>query len=94
MNKSRPVLITFSVLAGLQIITAGTVLADVIGVQLAGLIVLLVAAVQAGMSFYVQGQVVPYSDTAAYVNEEGDTVAGPAAAPVNGTPVDVAASRA
>lgn len=78
-NKSRPVLITFSVLAGLQILTAGTVLAEVIGAQTAGLVVLAVAAVQAGMSFYVQGQVVPYTDTAAYIDAEGRTVAGPAA---------------
>ena len=95
MNKSRPVLITFSVLAGLQILTAGTALADVIGAQTAGLIVLAVAAVQAGMSFYVQGQVVPLVDTAAYVDTKGNTVAGPASPPqvVDGASVTVVPDR-
>lgn len=95
MNKSRPVLITFSVLAGLQILTAGTALADVIGDKPAGLIVLAIAAVQAGMSFYVQGQVVPLQDTAAYVDTKGNTVAGPASPPqvVDGTSVEVVSSN-
>jgi hypothetical protein len=94
MNKSRPVLITFSVLAGLQILTAGTALADVIGKDVAGLIVLAVAAVQAGMSFYVQGQVVPLQDTAAYVDTKGNTVAGPASPPqvIDGSAVEVVKS--
>lgn len=91
MNKSRPVLITFSILAGLQILTAGATLGDVVGDKVAGLIVLAVAAVQAGMSFYVQGQVVPLADTAAYVDTKGNTVAGPASPPsvVDGSSVEV-----
>lgn len=78
MSKSRPVLITFSILAGLQILTAGSVLSDVIGPQIAGLIVLGIAAVQGGLSFYVQGQVVPQQDVAAFVNKDHEVVAGPA----------------
>lgn len=94
MNKSRPVLITFSVLAGLQILTAGAALGDVVGTKVAGLVVLAVAAVQAGMSFYVQGQVVPLQDTAAYVDTKGNTVAGPASPPqvVDGESVEVVSS--
>lgn len=90
--KSRPVAITFSVLAGLQILTAGATLADVIGEQVAGLLVLAVAAVQAGMSFYVQSTVTPAGDVAAYANNAGEMVAGPAAGATNGTPVTVEAS--
>lgn len=95
MNKSRPVLITFSILAGLQILTAGAALGDVVGDKVAGLIVLAVAAVQAGMSFYVQGQVVPLQDTAAYVDTKGNTVAGPASPPqvVDGAQVEVVNSN-
>jgi hypothetical protein len=93
MTKSRPVLIVFSILAGLQILTAGAALGDTIGKDAAGLIVLAVAAVQGGMSFYVQGQVVPQEDVAALQNEAGIVVAGPAAGPTNGTPVDVSPSR-
>jgi hypothetical protein len=94
MNKSRPVLITFSILAGLQILTAGAALSDVLGDKVAGLVVLAVAAVQAGMSFYVQNQVVPVNDTAAYVDTSGNLVAGPASPPsvVDGESVAVIAS--
>lgn len=90
MTKSRPVLITFSVLAALQILTAGATLSDVIGEQVAALLVLLVASVQAGMSFYVQGVVVPQEDVAAYINSAGNAVAGPAAGMTNGSPVKIA----
>ena len=89
MNKSRPVLITFSVLAALQVLTGGSALADFIGKDLAGLIVLIVAAVQVGMTFYVQNQTVPVQDAVAYVNQEGQAVAGPAAGLTNGTAVEV-----
>lgn len=89
MTKSRPVLITFSILAGLQVLTAGAALADVVGNDIAALISLGIASTQAGMSFYVQGTVVPQENVAAYENNEGVVVAGPAAGPTNGTPVVV-----
>jgi hypothetical protein len=76
--KSRPVLIIFSILAGLQILTAGAALGDVVGKDVVGLLVLAIAAVQTGMTFYVQNQVTPMNDVSAYVDQEGQTVAGPA----------------
>lgn len=90
-TKSRPVLITFSILAGLQVLTGGTALADIIGKDAAGLIILAIAAIQVGMTFYVQGQVTPSTDVAAYVNQNGATVAGPASPPqvIDGTTVEV-----
>jgi hypothetical protein len=93
MNKSKPVLITFSVLAGLQVLTGAAALADVIGQTAFGLFAITVAAVQVGMTFFVQNQVTPTKDVAAYDtgNEQG-IVAGPAAAPVTGTPVAVVAA--
>lgn len=87
--QSRPVLIIFSILAGLQILSAGAALGDVIGDSAAAFVVLAVAAVQAGMSFYVSGQVTPNGNVAAVQNDVGVIVAGPAAGPTNGTPVDV-----
>lgn len=87
--KSRPVLITFSILAGLQILTAGAALGDIIGAELAAFFVLAVAAAQGGMSFYVQGVVVPTQDVGAFQNTAGQMVAGPAAGATNGTPVVV-----
>lgn len=87
--KSRPVLITFSILAGLQVLTGGAVLTDVIGEKFAGFFILVVSAVQVGMTFYVQNLTVPYRDAVAFVDGQGDVVAGPAAPLTNGTPVDV-----
>lgn len=80
-NKSRPVVITFSILAGLQVLTGGTALTDVLGDQAAGLIIIAIAAVQVGMTFYVQNQVVPFEDAGAYVDQSGNMVAGPASPP-------------
>lgn len=89
MNKSRPVLITFSILAGLQILNGGAALEDVIGAQAFGLFALAVAAVQVGMTFYVQNQTIPSEDAAAYINKEGQVVAGPAAGITTGESVQV-----
>ena len=78
-SQSQPVLVTFSVLAGLQILTGGALLAEVVGVQVAGLLALVVAAVQFGMTYYVQGLVVPNNAVAVRQLPSGDLVAGPAA---------------
>lgn len=88
-SSSRPVLLTFSALAGLQVLTGGAALADILGPKTFGLIVLLVAAVQAGMSYYVHNQVTPWKDVAAKKTPEGVVVAGPAAEAVPGTAVTV-----
>lgn len=57
--KNEPVLVAMSVLAALQVLTAGSALANVIGPDAAALAVLVVAAAQAGIQFYVRGQVTP-----------------------------------
>lgn len=95
MNKSRPVVIVFSVLAGLQVLTNATGLSDVADAKWIFLAGILVAAVQTGMTFYVQNQVVPLEDTAAYVNQQGRTVAGPASPPevLDGASVQVVAPK-
>lgn len=79
---TRPVLVVMSVLAGAQILTGGAALGDVIGVKVAGLAILVVGAVQAGMQFYVQGQVTPTAQVAAQRNVDGRVVTGPAASEV------------
>lgn len=83
-NKSRPVLITFSVLAGLQVMAGGAALADVIGDTAFGLFVLVIAAVQAGMSVFVQGNVTPHKDVVEYLDKNNQIVRGPAAPTGNG----------
>jgi hypothetical protein len=90
VRTSRPVLIVFSTLAGLQVLTAGAALGDIIGAKLFGLFGLAVAAVQVGMTFYVQNLTVELKNVAAYDSgTEQGIIAGPAAAPANGVPVEV-----
>jgi hypothetical protein len=87
--KSRPVLITFSILSALDILFGGAALGDVIGVETLALCVLGTKAVQVGMTFYVQNLTVPVQDVAAYRTSQNDIVAGPAAAQADGTSVEV-----
>lgn len=89
MPKSRPVVITFSILAGLQVLTGAAALGDVIGDKAFGMAALVVAAIQVGMTFYVQNAVVPVSEVAAYQSSQGEVVAGPASGVTNGKTVDV-----
>lgn len=78
--KKEPVLIVMSVLAALQILTAGSALTDVLGKDIAGLIVLAIAAAQTGVQFYVRGQVTPNETVAAKIDVvKSEVVAGPAA---------------
>lgn len=81
--KREPVLIVMSVLAALQILTAGAALGDVIGAQLAALLVLAVAAAQSGVQFYVRGAVTPNQAVAAKVDEAREGVVGGEAAPAD-----------
>jgi hypothetical protein len=89
MSKTRePLLIWSSILVALQILAGGAALGEVIGLQSAGLFILVVAALQGGTSFYVRGQVTPNVDVAAAV-VQGEVVAGPASPQDDGTPVAV-----
>lgn len=78
---ARPVLITMSVLAGAQVLTGGAVLTERWPVA-SGVAVLVVAAVQTGIAFYVQGQVTPTVNVAAQRRDDGRVVTGPAASAV------------
>lgn len=57
--KNEPLLIWSSILVTLQVVTGGAALADFIGAALAGLFILVVAALQAGTQFYIRGKVTP-----------------------------------
>ena len=84
---ARPVLATMSVLAGAQVLTAGAALGEFVGPKVAAAAALVVAAVQAGMAFYVQGKVTP--NDAVVVRRDlttGTVVAGPAASAIAGEP--------
>ncbi len=69
-----------STLAALQVLVGGAALGDVVGVEVAGLLVLAVAALQTGLQFYVRGQVTPWADVVAKQLDDGRVVAGPASA--------------
>lgn len=92
MKNNEPLLLWSSILVGLQVVTAGAALADLVGVQVAGLAILVVAALQASTQFYIRGQVTPNVSVAAQV-VEGEVVAGPAASQENGTPVTLSSDR-
>lgn len=89
MNKTRePLLIWSSILVVLQILAGGAALGDVIGLQAAGLFILVVAALQGGTQFYIRGTVTPNVSVAAY--QDGDQIlAGPASPQDDGTEVAV-----
>ncbi|WP_067428571.1 hypothetical protein [Nocardioides jensenii] len=57
--KNEPLLIWSSVLVFLQVVVAGTALADVIGAVAFGVAALVVAGLQAATQFYIRGQVTP-----------------------------------
>lgn len=89
MKKTNGVVIFGSILAALQFLAAASALSDIIGKQTFGIFVIAVGAVQVGWAAYQQQQVVPVSDTAAYVNSRGEVVAGPAAGVTTGKQVEV-----
>jgi hypothetical protein len=60
--KRNPVLLVMSIFAGLQALSGGAFLLDVFGAKTAGLVVLALAAVQAGVQYWVRGQVTPLAD--------------------------------
>lgn len=88
-TKSRPVVIIFSILAGLQILSNAGGLGEILGAKIFFVFGILVASIQVGMTFYVQNTVTPNQDVAAYANAQGQVVAGPAAGVTNGKTVDV-----
>ena len=94
-SSREPVLIASAILAGLQVVVAGSSLSDVIGVKVAGLLGLLVAGATMALGVYTRGLVTPVGDVAAKENHHGDLVAGPAsdthAGITEGTPVDIVA---
>jgi hypothetical protein len=90
LPRSRPVVVWMSILAALQVMSAGSALADVVPSKAAALFSLGVAAAQAGIQFFVQAQVTPWETVVAKENETGQVVAGPASELPTGTVVEPA----
>jgi hypothetical protein len=87
--KSRPILITQSILAGCDVIAVSASLTELVPAKVALMFILVTKAVQVGVAFYNQSNVVPLSDSGAFVNSDGQMVAGPASGTSNGTNVAV-----
>lgn len=86
--KSRPVVITMSILAALQMLFGGLAALNLpdgsyseMALTIGAIGTLVVASAQFGVQFYVQNLVTPHVDVASYRNKEGELVTGPAAPP-------------
>jgi len=79
--KRQPVVIVFSILAGLQVINGGLTLIDAVPKDLAGIFSLILGAVTAAASVYVRGMVTPWADVISKL-QNGVAVPGPAAGAV------------
>jgi hypothetical protein len=87
----RPVLVVFSVLAGMQAAYGMLLAADLLPVKVVAALGIVTGAAQAGLAKYVEGKVTPWSTVAAQRRPDGTLVAGPAAPGTTktDTPVDV-----
>lgn len=86
-SRSNPVRIVSATLASLQALLAVSLVTDVVGLKVAGLLGAMVAAAQLGMGEYVRGQVTPWADVVAKRAQDGTAVAGPAAQAPTGAEV-------
>ena len=90
-TKPQPVLIVMSVMAGLTFLVGGLAAISEVPRLVVTAAALVVTATNVGMAYFLRGQVVPLVDTAAYLNEDRDMIAGPSAAVSSGNPVMVVA---
>lgn len=60
--KNEPLLIWSSILVFLQVVVAGSALADIIGKDTYALVALVVAGLQAATQFYIRGKVTPVEE--------------------------------
>lgn len=65
-KSNRLFLAVMSVMAGLQVVAGGVVLIDVIPADLSGILFLVVGAVNAGVMYYLNGNIVSLNNVVAY----------------------------
>ena len=81
MPRSKPILLTLSVIAGLHVLLGGAALADFVDVKLIGLVALVVAAFEGGLAVYLSGSNISAPQVVATQLQPGaPVVAGPASA--------------
>jgi hypothetical protein len=84
-SRPSPAVIVSGVLAGLQVLTSGMALADIVGQEIAAFAILMVAAAQVATTVIIRGQVTPWADVVAKATPGGEIIAGPAAPQPTGT---------
>lgn len=57
--KSEPVLIVMSILAALQVAAGSAALTDIVSKDIVGIAIVAIAALQAGLQFYLREKVTP-----------------------------------
>lgn len=65
-KSNKLFLIIMSIMSSAQVVAGGIVLIDAIPADTAGIIMLIVGAVQAGIMYYLNGQIVPLDKVVAY----------------------------
>lgn len=77
-SASKPVLIAFGVLAGLNALNGGLAASDLVSKEVAAWIALVTGVVAAVLAVVVQGVVVPLNAVGARLTGDGKMVSGPA----------------
>lgn len=93
-KNNKGFLVLMSVLAGLQFAAGGLAFIPGVPAVVVGLVVLGIASVSAGMTYYINGQIVPLNNVVAYQPNKSTNplvYAGGAAPQQTGTPLDVEA---
>jgi hypothetical protein len=80
-RKARPVLIIAGVIAVIQAIISTAGITDIINKDVMSYLTLANVALTAVLGVLAQNKVVPVEDAAAYVDQHGNMVAGPASPP-------------
>lgn len=89
-DNTQPVILAMSILASAQLLFAGAGLSEVIGAKAVFIGLLLIAAAQGGIQFWVKNQVTAVANVVAQLDAGGKVVAGPALIDVpDGEPVHV-----
>jgi hypothetical protein len=76
MSYPRPVIAAMAVMVGIKTLLAAAAVTELIGPVVTGVILAVILAVEVGVAFYVQGQVVPLAKTVVYESQDERMRAG------------------
>lgn len=87
-STRNPVRVFNAVFVGLQFLLGSSLLTEIVGAKIIGLLMLIVGAVNLGVGEYVRGQVTPSANVVAQRTDAGTVIAGPSAQTPTGVEVD------